>query len=170
MSQPNWKQIAQLGDVNPIDHGGYFVSIDETGVYDPEGEILEAPPECDDVWDDETGDYSDSAKWTVWRFALERCTFENGVLSDNQFHPDFPAWFAKPESERANRPQDTTYLSNVADCVGADVDQLRDDLCSEDVVARAQAYRSIGEYHGFDNFDSYPLSLNIVEVRERYKE
>ena len=38
--QPKWKLIAQLGDVNPIDYGGYFIYEDETGVYPPEGEKL----------------------------------------------------------------------------------------------------------------------------------
>ena len=61
MSQPKWKKIANLGDVNPLDHGGLFVLIDETGVYPPEMERLEPP--CDD---DPEGQYE------VFRVVLER--------------------------------------------------------------------------------------------------
>ena len=48
MSQPVWSCIANLGDVNPIDYGGYFVYIDTTGVYPPEAELLIAPSDNDD--------------------------------------------------------------------------------------------------------------------------
>ena len=37
--QPVWKFIANLGDANPIEHGGYFIFEDLTGVYSPEGEV-----------------------------------------------------------------------------------------------------------------------------------
>lgn len=35
-NQPVWKFVANPGDANPIDHGGLFVLVDETGVYPPE--------------------------------------------------------------------------------------------------------------------------------------
>lgn len=38
--QPRWKLVAQLGDVHPIDYGGYFVYRDTTGVYEEEAEVL----------------------------------------------------------------------------------------------------------------------------------
>lgn len=156
-AQPVWKLIANLGDVNPLDYGGYFIYRDETGVYPEEGELLTLDDESDE-----------DSSYTVYRFILDRCTFINGVLSDNPFHPDHPAWFAKPESERAARPQDTTYLSGVANFIGQDVDELIADLCSEDAIRRAQAYRAIGEYHGFENLDSYPLTITRAEAEERY--
>lgn len=108
--------------------------------------------------------------WTVYRFDLDQCTFIDGIISDNKFHPDHPAWFAKPESEREDRPQDTTYLQNVADCVGADVNELQEQLCSCNPVTRAAAYRNIAQYHGWDNFDQYPLTYRCrKEVELRYK-
>ena len=55
MSQPQWKLVAQLGDVHPIDYGGCFVYVDETGVYDPEMEILDSPD-------------NDNGTWTIHRF------------------------------------------------------------------------------------------------------
>ena len=155
MSQPQWKLVAQLGDVHPIDYGGCFVYVDETGVYDPEMEILDSPED-------------DACKWTIYRFDLPRCTWIDGILSDNKFHPDHAAWFAKPESERASRPQDSTYLADVAQCCGQPEEDLQAMLCSEDPKERALAYLQIGQYHGFENFDSYPLTMNRAEVEARY--
>ena len=101
---------------------------------------------------------------------LDRCTFINGVLSDNTFHPDHAASWAKPEAERNARPQDTTYLKNIGDFIGIEVDELVDHFCSEDALKRAVAYRPVGDYHGFDNLDSYPLTMTHQEVKARYKE
>ena len=157
MSQPVWECIAQLGDKNPIDHGGYWILRDTTGVYTEEAELLVVP-------DDEDREY------TIYRFTLDRCTFINGVLSDNKFHPEHAAWWAKPEDERKARPQDTTYLKNIADFIGMEVDELADHFCSEDALKRAAAYRAVGDYHGFDNLDDYPLTMTRREVKARYKE
>jgi len=160
MSQPNWKYIANLGDANPIDHGGFFVYIDETGVYDPEAELLEITRQ---------NDGGEPIEWNVYRFSLEKCTLQNGILSDNKFHPEHPAWFA--ECKRAERPQDTTYLSNVAECMGMDLETLQTLFCSDNPIERAEAYRCVGEYHGFDNLDSYPLTFtDRTEVEQRYAE
>jgi hypothetical protein len=153
-NQPKWKLLANLGDVNPIEYGGYFVYVDETGAYPPEAEWLEA---------DEDG------TWTVYRFILDRCTHVNGILSNNPYHPDHPVWFAKPESERAARPQDNTYLKDAADCCGTDPDELAKLFCSADPLERAEAYRVVGLYHGFANLDQYPLQFTSrKEVSARY--
>lgn len=155
--QPKWKFIDNLGDANPLEHGGYFVFIDETGVYPPEAEYLVVLDESDDP------------KYKAYRFSLEKCTYINGILSDNSFHPLYPAWFATPEAQRAERPQDTTYLKNVSDCHGIEEQELIRLFCSDDPLERADAYRSVGEYHGFENFDNYPLELRKREARKRYK-
>ena len=159
-NQPIWKFEFNAGDVNPIEHGGYFIFTDATGVYDPEAELLTR-----------LNDYGDGKGWwEVRRFTLTKCSFVGGILSDNQFHPDHAAWFAKPESEKATRPQDTTYLSFVADCTGITVEELIQFLTSDDLAKRAEAYRQIGDVHGWDNFDSYPLTLTRDEVEARYKD
>ena len=157
MSQPAWECIAQLGDKNPIDHGGYWILRDTTGVYPEEGELLIVPEE-------------DGGKYTIYRFILERCTFTDGVLSDNKFHPEHAAWWAKTEEERKARPQDSTYLKNIADFIGMDVEELADHFCSEDALKRAAAYRAVGDYHGFNNLDDYPLTMKRREVKARYKD
>jgi hypothetical protein len=128
--QPQWKRIANLGDVNPVEYGGYFVYTDRTKVYPPEAELLRTP--------DDGGE-----GWTIHRFILDRCTFVDGVLSDNAYHPELPTWFAKD-------------LAAVASFIGSTELDLINGLCSDDPIDRASAYRAIGEYHGFDNFDGYP--------------
>lgn len=156
MSQPQWKFIANLGDKHPIDHGGYFIYIDETGVYPPEAELLVEPE-------------NDDGEWVIYRFALEPCTYIDGVLSDNKHYPALPAWFAKTEEQRKERPQDTTYLKNVADFCGVDEESLAGLFISESPTDRAVAWRYVGEYHGFENLDSYPLRLVRSLVVDRYR-
>ena len=82
----------------------------------------------------------------------------------------YAAWWAKTEAERKARPQDTTYLKNIAEFIGMEVDELAEHFCSEDALKRAAAYRAVGDYHGFENLDSYPLTMTRREVKSRYKE
>ena len=128
--QPRWKMLANLGDVNPVEYGGYFIYQDMTGVYPAEGEWLEAPGSDDDVW-------------RVYRFILDKCTFVNGILSDNKYHPEHKAWFAD-------------YIPTIAEIVGESPEKVIANLCSEDPLHRAWVYREIGLYCGFENLDSYP--------------
>lgn len=158
MSQPDWECIAQLGDANPTEYGGYWIFRDKTGVYAPEGEYLFCP-------DDE-----DSDEYTAYRFCLDPCTFIDGVLSDNKFHPDHCVWFATTPELMKVRPQDGRGLEDIASCMGSNVEELIGMFTSNDIVQRAQAYRMVGEYHGFENLDSYPLRMTRAEVEERYSE
>jgi hypothetical protein len=158
-NQPDWECIGQLGDVNPIDHGGYWILRDKTDVYPEEGELLVVPEDEDD----EDGEY------TIYRFILDRCTFINGVLSDNEHHPEHCAWWATTPEKMMERPQDGKGLSDVANCVGMDEEELVEDFCSEDALRRARAYQSVGNYHGFENLDSDPLRMKRWEVERRYE-
>jgi hypothetical protein len=161
MSQPKWKYVGNLGDKDPIEYGGLFVFVDETGVYAPEMERLEM--------DDDSEMDEDKQRFTVHRVCLDRCTWIDGVLSENKFHPEHTAWWATPESERKERPQDSTYLKNVADCCGTSSEDLIQMFCSDDPIERAQAYRDVLDYHGWENGDSYPLTgLTRTEAEKRY--
>jgi hypothetical protein len=95
--------------------------------------------------------------YTVYRFCADRCTYVNGVLSDNEFHPDYPVWFADK-------------LGAVAQSAGEDEDELREALCAADPLALARAYQSLILYFGPHEFDSYPLQLTRDEAQERYKD
>ncbi len=159
--QPVWQFVANLGDRDPLNYSGFFVYVDQTGVYDPKCVLLER------ITDDSvTGS---AERWQVWRFDIPRCTDTNGIVSDNCFHPDHPAWFAKPESERTERPQDTTYLRNVCESNGITETELRAMLCASDPVLRAYGYRMIGDYHGFDNFDNYPKTFTRKDLFRHYR-
>jgi hypothetical protein len=160
MSQPRWKFVANLGDRNPLEEGGYFVYVDETGVYTAEAERLEIS-KCETA-------AGDLATYEVYRFSLERCTYVNGILSDNKFHPNKPAWWAKPESERAEYPYHTTYLENMLVYTDQPLEEVVKSFCSEDPVERARAYELVGFYHGWINLDSYPIELTYEEALERY--
>lgn len=145
MAQPKWKLLANLGDASPLDYGGLFVLVDETGVYPPELEKLEEPCE-----DDKGGSF------TVYRVVLDKCTYQNGILSDNRFHPEHAAWFA----DSADR---------IASFVGMEHHDLVRLLCSSDPLELAEGYRCVFDYHGWDEGDSYPLKLSRKEARARIR-
>lgn len=42
-NQPSWKLLTNLGDVTPLEYGGAFLLVDETGVYDSELVVWEEP-------------------------------------------------------------------------------------------------------------------------------
>ena len=158
MSQPKWKFVANLGDVNPLEHGGLFVFIDETGVYPPEMAKVEPPQDTDPEppeGEEDLFDADEEVKYTVHRAVLEPCTYTNGVLSDNQFHPDSPAWFADK-------------LPAVASFIGVDAAELIGDFTSGDPVKLARAYEAVASYHGWANLDEYPVTLTRKEVKEKY--
>lgn len=134
MTQPVWDVIESLGDVD-YREGGKWLHTDQTGVYDPEMEV-----------------YIPEQKY-MYRFSIEKCTYLNGILSDNQFHPDHPVWWNPKE---------------VANFIGVDIDNLIQDVCSDDIVKRAMIYIAIGEYYGYLNLDQYPLQISDNEAEERY--
>lgn len=144
MSQPTWKYLKNIGDANPLDHGGLFVFEDETGIYPPEMERV------DPVSDE------DGADVTIHRVVLEPCTYIDGVLSDNKFHLEIPAWFADS-------------IGSVATASDVEPPTLIRHLCSDDVIARAIAYRDIFDYHGWDNGDAYPRTISYKEAQKRYR-
>ena len=111
--------LANIGDVNPVEYGG-------TMIFTVDGEI-----ECHHlhIHYDEEPNYA-----TVSRFNVDKCTYENGILSDNEFHKDNPAWFAK------NLPSMTD-----------DVDALIKYLCSDNPIERALGYDMIACYFGYEN-------------------
>ena len=126
--------LANLGDVNPLDHGGFLVRSD--------GEIVDIHPRDEDN------------KIEVHRFDNTLCyPIEGGGVSDNEFHKYHHAWFSDGLDDVAN---------------SADHENIAEDLCSEDPVVRAGAYRSIVGHRGINNFDQYPITLTRTECRRMY--
>ncbi len=161
--QPKWKYIANLGDRSPIEHGGYFIYEDETGVYCPEGEkLIHFSPEENDSKQD---------VWHVYRFSLDKCirnVMHPYTLSDNPYHPNLSAWFSPNEDEIKARPQDGRGLHDIAESCGIEFDELQKMFCSWNTLIRAHAWEMVGNHHGFENLDGYPLILNRAEVEARY--
>jgi hypothetical protein len=145
VSQPDWKCIVNLGDVNPIDYGGKFVLVDKTGKYAPEMEVLDPVETCGEE------------VWRVWRFIMDRCTYIDGVLSDNPYHPGHAVWYADD-------------IDDIAQMYDKDREQLIGELCSDDPRERAEGYYCLFGYYPAENFDSYPLDLDREEVEERYSQ
>jgi len=144
--QPKWKYVDNLGDANPIDHGGRFVFVDQRGMYGPEVAVLIPPEETEEVETDQTDEDGDPimlevGKWELYRYLLEKCTFIDGVLSDNEFHPDHPVWFADS-------------LDSICSSSDRDKKELIDDLCGNDPVKRAFAYEAIEGHWGLDNLNA----------------
>lgn len=140
------KLLANLGDVNPIDYGGVFVY--QTGEKTGEIEVLHP------YGDDRMGN---AIQWTVHRFEIPQCTLINGVLSDNPFHPDLPAWFAEKTAEISGMYELEDKLENL--------------LCHDDIVQRAIGYQYLYEWFGLVNFDQYPQEYTDREfVYDMYKE
>jgi len=138
------KVIAALGDKNPHTYGGGFVWMDETGKR-PQVEYLPHGYEDEDE--------AKTLSRPMYRFDIDKCTFIDGVLSDNQFHPNHAAWWADSLDAMAN-----TYGVTAADLVAL--------FCSDDPLIRAQAYVMLGEYFGFENLDEYPLEYTGDEAEE----
>lgn len=153
MSQPNWKCVAQLGDVNPIKYGGLWVLVDQAGGYQPELEVLEV-----EEWTITRGKRKgDPAyNYTIYRVQLDPVTMMADILSDNPHHPELQAWWAddvmgQPEDER---------------------DRLILLLCSDDPVQRAHGYMEIASIWSWSEFDHQPLRYAWKErlrVHSRYR-
>jgi hypothetical protein len=153
--QPVWKKIGTVGDVNPLDYAGGFIYEDETGVYPAELEYVARVV---------------NGARKVYRWPLDRC---ETVTADEKTllvpfgypartdlpHPlaDYDEWF-------------NSNLESAASFADRTVEDFRAALCSEDARTRALAYLALAQNHGFENFDSYPVTFTSREELEaRYK-
>ena len=139
MSQPKWRRIANMGDQgNFAEYGGMLVYKDTTGVYGYEAE------------------YWDCEDHRAYRFSLDKCTYVDGILSDNPYHPAHKVWYADE-------------LESIASTVGTTPEELIKDLTSDNPLERARAYENLGHHSGFFNLNQYPLILTQVEANKRYR-
>jgi len=153
--QPIWQFEGNIGDASPLDFGGLFVYTDKTGVYEPECVSIERTTPDDVRGKDE--------RWEVRRFIVEKCTFIDGILSDNRFHPGKPAWFASENDPRDNK------LAALSSYIGATKDELAAMFTSPDVLERARAWSFVGQYFGFDNLDAYPREMTRKDLFNAYR-
>jgi hypothetical protein len=133
--QPSYHAVANLGDVNPLEHGGAFVMVDRRGVYAPQLWVWE--PEANVM----------EEKGMLYRFDIPTCRFtdEGGGLNDNPHHPNSIAWYATREK-----------LKSVAASWGVSVRELTGLLTSSDPVQRGRGILAVARVMGLHEFDSYP--------------
>lgn len=147
--QPIWKKVGSVGDVNPLDCGGGFVYADETEVYPPEMEYIQSQ-------DDGSGD---AGPWLVYRVALDPPRFKTLTELGKQ---QMVRPLELPQSERGvtwhwYNEWFVKSLPDVAANMGTTAFSMLRWLLSKNPVLRAYAYLTLAEYHGWENFDAYPL-------------
>jgi len=114
-----------------------FVLVDPAGIQEAMGIVVNA---CSK---DGCGAMDDCDELEELRFDLDRCTYINGILSDNVYNPSYASWF-------------NHRLDRVANANGIERAELIDALCSPDPVARFQGYEALAIYHGWHEFDHCP--------------
>lgn len=98
-----------------------------------------------------------------------------GVIRDCGHGPEllyFQPWgcgvgvsvYSFPIEEDAISDLDWAEFENVASFMGMDKEEIEQAGRSENIVARAHVYESVGMYHGFINLDSYPRTFDIEDA------
>lgn len=152
--QPDWEFVANIGDEHPFEHGGYFIYHDKTEKYGYEAELL--------VVDEARGG---RATYRIYRVPLDPLKLVNDYLVPLSYEPGW-AHPVEQYAEWFNRD-----LERVADNIGSTKEDLEKAFISTNPIARADAYRAVGDYHGWENLDSYPLTnLSRATVEKRYAE
>jgi len=155
--QPNWDYVDNLGDVDPLEHDGYFLYRDTTGVYGYEAERL--AQQCDGTY-------------LIHRVCLDRCKIVTVTDEENGSRRDYLVPFSYqetwPHPVHAYQEWYADSLREIANYIGVTRGVLVGWLCSESGTDRAMAYQAIGDYHGWDNLDSLPRLLTRDQVKARY--
>lgn len=150
MSQPKWKTVMSTDSSR--------ILVDETGVYPAELEI------ADEVFDAPTKE-----RFIVFRVVMDRLQLIRDdedplkfYLVGGSYKPDwgppskYEEWFVND-------------LKDVAQTCGTTVEEMVEELTSDDPVQRSIAYENIGRHHGFENFDSDPLRMSEAKLNKRWK-
>jgi hypothetical protein len=148
--------IANLGDVDFMEHGGRLVFRDTEDGDRAFMEIVEPPI------DESEG----PEKWTIYRFDLDRLRL---VEKDRTFYLVALNWdetWPHPLHHYDEWFHDS--LDEVANFVGANFQDLRVAFTSENPVERAWAWDAVVSHYGPFELDQYPLSLGQHEAFNRY--
>jgi hypothetical protein len=140
------RKIGSIGDVNPIDYGGgYIFSAPESG--GPHLEYfdgLDSDERAERLsYDDDAEEKIDKLKVLLYRVDLGKDGKD--FLSDH----DWVDW------------------DQIADSVGNDGSAYAPGKLRT-AQARALAVQDAAGYHGWNNFDSYPLELTVGELKARW--
>jgi hypothetical protein len=144
MIQPAFWAVENLGDYDPLTHGGSFLMVDRRGSYDPELWIYEE-------WSGE------DPHRRLYQMTLEQCFRINNDVGEeqvgaNRYHPHLPEWFGTHER-----------LTDVANFIGTSAEELAIKLCGN-AHDRARAYMDLISYHGPRNFCPDPQDMTKREA------
>ena len=110
-------------------------------------------------------EYDDDGKtmFQVYRFPLEQKSLYKGKIIPYGFHKQSDL----PHAIGQYTEWYSDDLASVASSTGTTAAKLAKALCSTNVMDRFHAYYDIGSYHGFENLDSYPLTMTEMELERR---
>jgi len=152
--------VANLGDVNYLEHGGRLLFVDGEHCW---AEIVE-PPECVLQGEDAT----DADRWRVFVFDVEKPI----LLRDDRLRPMLVDAVWTPELGKPESHEEwySSELVQVGRCCGTTAEDLAQRITSKDPVGRLSAYCDIGQLYGWINLDHDPLMLTQHEAYARYNE
>jgi signal peptidase I len=148
MAQPLWNCVANLGDVNALEHGGRFVVVDALGNYDPE------------VWIIYPND--EKTEWTKVTICVDRCFVGTKGLNDNHYHAGLTTWWYDK-------------LDDICSSNDISRDLLSGYFVGSSVNARALAYGMLYDYFGaqefgdVDKYDKEKITVIIDMLNENMK-
>lgn len=139
MAEPKITVLANLGDRNALDYGGHIVFQAEM----PDGRIT----------------YHSE----FWEEPVKRQHRMKPAPKEDVY--EVYRWDIEPD---AVKDLDWAELASVAESIGVDPAQFEASGRSENPVERAMFYEQVGRHHGFENLDSYPVTLTRKEMEERW--
>lgn len=130
---------AVIGDVNPLQYGGWIIGARETHI-----DCLVIEP-ID--WEDK-GKQGEGIDCLVYHIALDR-----------DMEPD-TEWYATSSNADG-------FKANLAD-KGITWDEFKAYVSSEDSVKRAWAWKEVADYYGMENLDDCPTRESESSLRKRF--
>lgn len=129
-----------LGDVNPLQYGGWLIGKDPTKV-----DCLVIEP-ID--WEENGKHQGEGIDCLVYSVALDKCD-----------DPD-SEWFATSDSGES-------FKAHLTDS-GITWDEFKTAISSDNPVKRTYACREIAQYYGMAELDSCPQRITESELKKRY--
>lgn len=155
------KQYTNLGDINFSTYGGSFIT--EEFVNSPKYGVVRELTLTN--YNSDTGEeFSTDINQLVKLAYIEDNTTKFVYVEKDFIERNTNL----PHPIQAYQPWFIDGLNNVADYVGITLDDLLDELCSSNILDLGRVYESIALYHGWENFDGYPVLVDNPEIRYKH--
>ena len=155
---------AVVGDVNPIQYGGWLIGLKESHV----DAIVIEPID----WEETGKRQGDGIDCLTYRVALDRfklvCSVDDPINDTGFLVPDHwdNTWPWGPENhEWWDTPE---FRQNFMDAMQLPWSEFTDSICSGDSVKRALAWKEISEFYGMHELDDQPIRETEAELRKRF--